>query len=119
MSGCRDGAGSVRVKPDEVVGTYETQSGDEKERLELKSDRTYLQNFDSEIRSFHHTGKWIVKNHFLDYSEITLFDYELSESSAEKPYQRVVDMNLMVYKRAGKITLAVNGSADKYFEKTK
>ena len=67
----RDGdEGSIRVKPTQVIGIYEAKFDKGGfERLELKRDGTYLQDFTSKSRSFHHTGQWHLENDFLDGSE--------------------------------------------------
>ena len=59
--------GSIRVKPTQVAGIYEAKfDKGGSERLELRTDGTYLQDFTSKSRSFHHTGQWRRENDFLD-----------------------------------------------------
>ena len=88
LSGChtRDAdEGSVRVTRAQVIGVYETKSVNGSERLELKGDGTYVQDFSSKSRPFHHTGQWRIENLFLDGSEVVLSNAALLEDDGMRP----------------------------------
>jgi len=117
LTGCEDEPGRVRVKPDQVVGVYETTFDKGRERLELKSDGTYVQEFHSPQRAIQHTGRWEIENHFLGGSDVNLIDAVVSENDAEGAPQRIGFRTLNVHKRSGKLALALNEVADWYFDR--
>jgi hypothetical protein len=113
----RDGdEGSIRVKPAQVIGAYEAKfDKGGSERIELKADGTYLQDFISKSRSFHHTGTWHLENDFLDGSEIVLADAFVSEEDETHP-PGFAELSLRTHDHSGKVALARNEVADWYYE---
>ena len=120
LVGChtRDGdEGSIRVKPAQVIGRYEAEFHNGSEQLELKPDGTYIQDFTSNSRPFHHTGRWHVENLFLDGSEVMLVDAAVSEEDEPRPLA-FGDLPLYTHERSGKVALARNEVADWYYERS-
>jgi hypothetical protein len=113
----RDGdEGSIRVKPTQVIGIYEAKfDKGGSERLELKTDGTYLQDFTSKSRSFHHTGQWHLENDFLDGSEVVLANAFVSEEDETHP-PGFGELSLLTHDHSGKVALARNEVADWYYE---
>ncbi len=116
-TGCEDESGRVRVKRDQVIGVWETNFDKGSERLELKSDGAYVQEFHSRQRTIQHTGRWEIKNNFLDGSDVNLIDAVVSENDAAGEPQRIGYRTLNVHKRSGKLALALNEVADWYFDR--
>jgi len=119
LAGChtRDAdEGSVRVTRDQVIGIYETKFDNGWERLELKDDRTYVQDFTSKSQPFHHAGRWRLENLFLDGSEVVLVNAALSDDDATRQ-PSFGDLNLYTHDRSGKVALARNEVADWYYER--
>ena len=105
---------SVRLTRAQVIGVYETKSDTRLDRLELKEDGTYAQDFPS--TSFHHVGRWRIENLFLDGSEIVLLNAVLSQSDAtQRP--SLGELTLFTHERSGKVMLARNEVADWYYER--
>ena len=120
LAGChtRDAdEGSVRVTRAQVIGVYETKSVNGLERLELKDDGTYVQDFSSQSRPFHHTGQWRIENLFLDGSEVVLSNAALSEDDETRPLT-FGELRLHTHDRSNKVALARNEVADWYYERT-
>jgi len=115
IAGCREEPGRVRARQDEIVGVYEAKFQQGYEKLELKSDHSYIQDFVSENRPIHHTGSWEVKNHLLDGSDIILLDAVVSEDETIGSTPRKGDRILNVHNRSGRLALALNEVADWYF----
>jgi hypothetical protein len=113
----RDGdEGSIRVKPTQVIGVYEAKFDKGGfERLELRWDGTYLQDFTSESRSFHHTGEWQLENDFLDGSEVVLANAFVPEEDETRP-SGFGELRLFTHDHSGKVALARNEVADWYYE---
>jgi hypothetical protein len=113
----RDGdEGSIRVKPTQVIGMYEAKFDKGGfERLELERDGTYLQDFTSKSRSFHHTGQWHLENDFLDGSEVILANAFVSEEDEAHP-PGFAELSLFTHDHSGKVALARNEVADWYYE---
>jgi hypothetical protein len=109
--------GSIRVKRAQVIGVYETNFDNGWERLELKGDGTYVQDFTSKSRPFHHTGQWHVENDFLDGSEVVLANAAMSEDDEARPLA-FGELGLYTHDRTGKVALARNEVADWYYERT-
>jgi hypothetical protein len=114
----RDGdQGSIRVKSDRVIGNYEAKfENGGSERLELKGDGTYSQDFTLKSRSFHHTGRWQIENNFLDGSEVVLANAFVSEEDEGRP--RFGDLPLFTHDHSGKVALARNEVMNWYYEPT-
>jgi hypothetical protein len=109
--------GSVRVTRAQVIGVYETKLDNGSERLELKEDETYVQDFSSKSRPFHHTGQWRIENLFLDGSEVVLSNAALSENGETRPLT-FSELRLHTHDRSNKVALARNEVADWYYERT-
>jgi hypothetical protein len=107
--------GSIRVKPAQVIGIYEAKFDNGSERLELKGDGTYSQDFTSKSRRFHHTGTWRIENVFLDGSEVILTNAAVSEDDEARPLA-FAERYLYTHDRSGKVALALNEVADWYYE---
>jgi len=115
-SGGSEEEGRIRVTAAQVAGIYELGS----ERLELKSDGTYVQDAASEPRIVHHTGHWHIVNHFLGGSEVLLIDAAITEmATPEEKNPRLVfgDLPMYAHKRSGKIALARNEVMELYYER--
>jgi hypothetical protein len=106
--------GSIRVKTVEVIGVYETDFRNGSEQLTLKADGTYVQDFTSKSRPFHHEGRWHIENEFLDGSKVVLGDAAVSEEDEARPLG-FGELNLFTHDRSGKIALARNEVADWYY----
>jgi hypothetical protein len=118
LSGChiRDAdEGSVRVTRAKVIGVYETKFENGSERLELKDDGTYVQDFTSKSPPFRHTGRWRMEDLFLDGSEVVLVNAALSGNDGSRATS-FGDLNLYTHDRSGKLALARNETADWYYE---
>ena len=121
LSGChtRDAdETSVRVKPDQVIGIYEAHFSNGFEHLELRKDGTYVQDFNSKSRPFHHEGRWRIENEFLDGSRVVLADAAVSEQDEVRPLA-FGELNLYTHDRSGKVALARNEVSDWYYERTR
>ena len=114
MSGCGT-KGHVHVRDAEVSGTYVTDFHMGKEQLILRSDKTYDQVFSSAGRSFKNHGKWESHYILLEGTDIELLDANCTEDNptAIGPCQR----NLNVHRAGGKLKLALNETADWYFDR--
>lgn len=118
LAGChtRDAdEGSVRVTRVKLIGVYQTKFEKGSERLELKDDGTYVQEFTAKSPPFRHTGRWRVENLFLDGSEVVLVNAALSGNDATRATS-FGDLNLYTHDRSGKLALARNEAADWYYE---
>lgn len=107
ISGCGGEPGRVRATPAEVAGVYEAKFGQGSEILQLKTDRTYAQDFTSENKSIHHSGVWKIENHFLGGIDVVLVSCVVSEDDMKVP-DRIGDRILNVHNRSGKLALAIN-----------
>jgi hypothetical protein len=119
LAGChtRDAdEGSVRAKTDEVIGVYETNFRNGSEQLTLEADGTYVQDFTSKSRPFHHEGRWHIENEFLDGSKVVLGDAAVTEEDEARPLG-FGELNLYTHERSGKIALARNEISDWYYER--
>jgi hypothetical protein len=108
--------GPARVIAAQVVGVYELGP----ERLELKSDGTYIQDITSTTAPIHHTGYWEMMNHFIDPSEVLLIDAVIlgSSGSAGKPSMPLFgDLQMYVLIRSGKIALARCETGERYYQR--
>jgi hypothetical protein len=110
--------GSIRVNPAQVVGAYTANFNNGSERLELKADGTYVQDFNSRSRPFHHTGGWRIESVFLDGSEVILSDAAVTEEDERRPLA-LGELGLYAHNRSGKVALARNEVADWYYERGK
>lgn len=122
LVGCGEEPGRVRVKRDQLVGVYEAGFDKGRERLELKADGTYIQEFvrageHPTPQSTQHKGRWNIENHFLSGSDVNLIDAVVSEDDASSTPQRIGTRTLNVHKRSGKLALALNEAADWYFDR--
>jgi len=120
LAGChtRDAdEGSIRVKRGDVIGVYETKFDNGSERLELRKDGTFVQDFSSKSRPFHHTGQWRFDDVFLDGSEVVLLNAASSEGDETRPLA-FGEVTLYTHDRSGKLALARNEVADWYYERS-
>jgi hypothetical protein len=115
-SGGSEEVGRIRVTPAQVAGVYQLGS----ERLELKTDGTYVQDDISESQSLHHTGQWRIVNHFLDGSEVLLINAAITAPATTEdkdPHLAFGDLQMYVHKRSGKVALARNEVAEWYYDR--
>lgn len=108
--------GRMRATQAQLVGIYKLGS----ERLQLKSDWTYVQDINSEIKPLRHAGQWRITNHLFDGSEVILVNAALTQSAtpADKNLQLAFgDLPMYVHTRSGKVALARNEVADSYYER--
>jgi len=115
-SGGSEEVGRIRVTPAQVAGVYQLGS----ERLELKTDGTYVQDDISESQSLHHTGQWRIVNHFLDGSEVLLINAAITAPATpedKNPHLAFGDLQMYVHKRSGKVALARNEVAEWYYDR--
>jgi hypothetical protein len=119
LAGChtRPGdEGSVRVNAAQVIGFYAANFTNGSERLELKMDGTYLQDFSSKSRPFHHEGHWHIETEFLDGSKVVLADAAVTEEDEVRPLM-FGELDLYAHNRSGRVALARNEVADWYYER--
>jgi len=115
--GCSRGEpGRIRIDKAGAIGIYEAPFKNGKERLELKGDGSYVQNFLSSTRPFQHTGKWHIDNHIFGGSDIVLSNANVGEEDETRGLD-VGDCRLNVHDHAGKIALARNEVMDLYYER--
>jgi hypothetical protein len=123
LAGCSGGSeeqGRVHVKPAQVVGIYNLKLDHGSERLELRTDGTYVQDTMSKAQPFHHTGQWHLKSHLLDGSEIILLNAAITPSATpldQDPRPGFGDLAMYVHNRSGKVALARNEVADWYYDR--
>jgi hypothetical protein len=119
LAGChtRDAdEGSVRVKRSDVIGVYEIKFDNGSERLEIRNDGTFVQDFSSKSRPFHRTGQWRFHDVFLDGSKVILLNAASSEGDETRPLV-LGEITLYTHDRSGKMALARNEVADWYYER--
>jgi len=115
-SGGSEELGRIRVTHAQVAGVYQLGS----ERLELKTDGTYVQDDISGSHSLHHTGQWHIVNHFLDGSEVLLINAAITAPATPEdrnPHLAFGDLQMYVHKRSGKVALARNEVAEWYYDR--
>jgi hypothetical protein len=113
--GCIEEPGRVRAKREQLIGAYETKMDGGIERLELKSDGTYIQEFSSSLKSFRNEGKWTCEN-YLFYTEV-LLNGAVQYGDPITGERTVGIQNCIVHNRSGKLALALNEVADFYYER--
>jgi hypothetical protein len=124
LVGCSGGSeeeGRIRVTPAQVVGGYELKLDKGTERLELKADGTYVQDTVSQTGPVHHTGQWLIQNHFFDGSQVILLDAAVMPPATplhEKPQLGFGELPMYAHERSGRVALARNEVADWYYERT-
>lgn len=125
---CSEEPGRILVTHDQLVGAYESNffSDSGIERLELRANGTYTQDFHSTRRSFQNSGKWKAENEFLGGTNVVLLEADISEnpltsSGNTETMQKIKkgDCILNAHKRNGKLALARNESFDWYYEKVR
>ncbi len=116
LLGCGE-KGAVRVSDRELYGTYAGNFEAGKEQLILRSDKTYTQIFESPKKQFTHQGKWRSSNAFLGGTEVELIGANRTED--DTPGSRVpeCDRNLQAHREKGKLKLALNETADWYYDR--
>src|SRR6266705_1528264 len=86
LAGCNTKPDRIRVDRARLVGVYEAPFRDEqRERLELRSDGTYVQDFVSKTRPFQHTGQWHIEDHFWDGTDVVLTNATVNEEEDKQP----------------------------------
>ena len=116
---------SVRVKREQVLGPYVLEISDDcLERLELKPDGTFVQEFNLKSQSFRNQGHWRLENEFMHGSLVVLDNAVLPDLRvvgnimvAECDPQSIGSINLYTHERQGKITLAQNEIMDWYYNR--
>lgn len=112
---CDGKPGRIRVDRARLVGIYEAQFRNaQRERLELRSDGTYMQDFISKTHPFQHKGQWQVENHFLGGSDVVLVNATVGEVEEKNS---LGDLRLNAHDRSGKLSLARNEAMDWYYER--
>ena len=130
--------GSVRVKREQVIGVYAIEIANGSERLELKRDGTFIQEFSSKSHPYRHAGQWRLENEFLDGSAVVLADAVTSNHSFGDEIARqnpqvfkgdvqplivgeqpliVGELTLYTHDHQGNIVLELNEVADWYYER--
>jgi hypothetical protein len=116
LSGCCGEPGRLRANRAQAVGVYEALFRNGRERLELKSDGTYVQDFVSKTRPFQHTGRWHIESHVFGGSVVILVSATVGEGDETKSLG-VGDYRLNVHDHSGKVALARNEVMDWYYER--
>lgn len=114
--GCQGERGRIRIDRAQATGVYEARFRNGTERLELKSDGTYLQRFASQTRPFQQAGKWYIESHVFGGSDIILVNAKVGEEDESRPLD-VGDCRLNVHDRSGKLALARNEAMDFYYDR--
>jgi len=123
--------GSVRVKREQVIGVYAITIANGSERLELKRDGTFIQEFTSKSHAYRHAGHWRLENEFFDGSAVVLVDAVTSNHSfgdeiathhseggkGEVQPLIVGELTLYTHEYPGNIVLELNEVADWYYER--
>jgi hypothetical protein len=117
MCGCKKYLGQVRVSDAEVSGAYWTDFNTGKEDLTLNPDKTYVQVFASPARSFTSRGTWTSSNAFLGPTEVLLVGAVCSENDLGSSSTQYCSRNLVVHREGGHLRLALNESADWYYDR--
>jgi hypothetical protein len=119
LLGCGE-RGHVRVSDKELPGTYAASFDTGKERLILHPDKTYEQIFSSPSKKFTNRGTWETTYVLLEGTDISLVHANCSEdrplTMQELPTPNCY-RNLSVHREGGKLKLALNESADWYYER--
>jgi hypothetical protein len=115
--GCMKYAGQARVSDAEVSGAYWTDFNTGKEYLTLNPDRNYVQVFVSPAKSLTNKGSWKSSSAFLGPTEILLEHAVCSEGDGGAPSTQYCDRNLVVHREGGRLRLALNESADWYYDR--
>jgi hypothetical protein len=111
---CSDEPGRSRADASQLQGTYLAKFDHGQERLELKADGTYLQEFFGPAGPVRHTGVWQLEHRFFDGTDVSLVEALVSED--DFPAKKRLGMrNLNVHRRNGEFALALNESADWYY----
>ena len=113
--GCGE-KGHVRVSDNDLPGTYAADFGKGKEQLILHSDKTYEQVFSSPTRNFANWGKWKTGYVLLEGTDVELMDANCSDQFDPVPVPNC-HRNLNVHRERGKLKLAINETADWYFDR--
>ena len=116
LTGCDENPGRVHAEREQLFGVYETKFDRGTERLELKRDGIYVQEFTAAEASFRHTGKWAYDDPFVGGTDVVLVDAVVSEDQGTAPH-KIGDRILNVHRRSGKLALAKNEVADWYYER--
>lgn len=118
LVGCTNEPGRIRISLNDAIGAYQSKFGNGQERLELRRNGSYLQEFVSKTRSFKHTGTWHIENHLFDGTDILLVNAIVGEDDEKVPLAKG-DRRLNVHNNSGKIALARNEVMDLYYERVR
>jgi hypothetical protein len=117
LFGCNE-KGQARASIKELVGSYETEFNNGKERLTLNDDRTFSQVFVTLNGQIIITkGKWTLSNDFLGPTEILLIGNYASEDSLQGSKATYGDRYLIVHKEHGRLRLALNETVGSYYDR--
>lgn len=116
MCGCLEG-GQARASDAEVSGTYSADFETGKEELTLNLDKSYSQVFTSSTKNVTNRGTWESSNDFLGPTEILLLGAVCSEDDRDASSPHKCSRNLVVHRKDGHLRLALNESADWYYER--
>jgi hypothetical protein len=116
LLGCSEEPGRVRAGREQLIGTYEIKLDLDIERLELKSDGSYVQEFPSAQKTNRNIGAWTCENHFFEGTTVILANAVVFERENFDDSSRG-GINLNVHMHSGKPALARNETADWYYER--
>ena len=128
IGGCKY-EGQARASDRELVGTYETDFPNGKEHIQLNRDMSFVQTFVSPDQQIVVKGRWYHSNQFLGPTEVRLDGYcAIGNNWGEDPASSVksgpvscsalaTELNLIVHRENGRISLARNESADWYYDR--
>ena len=105
--------GRVRVSNSELPGNYSAEFEAGKEILILHSDGTYDQIFSSSTRAFTNRGRWKSRYALFEGTDVELLGANCSEDG---PVVGDCSRNLNVHRAGRRFKLALNESADWYYE---
>jgi hypothetical protein len=114
--GCGE-KGQARASVKELIGSYETEFKNGKERITLNSDKTFSQVFFSSQGQITTHGKWEASNEFLGGTEVLLVGNYASEDRPPGSPPVYGERTLIVHKEHGNLKLAFNEAADWYYDR--
>ena len=116
LLGCGE-KGQARASVPELVGTYETEFKNGKERIVLNSDMTFSQIFFSSSGQIATKGKWTLSTEFWGATEVHLVGNYASEDRPSNSAAVYGQRTLIVHKEQGKLKLALNEAADWFYDR--
>jgi hypothetical protein len=112
LLGC-DQNGRVRVSDSDLSGSYSAYFRTGQEKLILHSDGRYEQIFSSSTRAFTNRGKWKSRYVLFEGTDVELSGANCSEDG---PVVGDCSRNLNVHRAGRRLKLALNETADWYYE---